>query len=230
MKQIFLSFIGLLLFFSSAFSQKDISVYPQPDSPLQLSEETASWSITKDDKGRIWHKLSGSFVIKNVSNKPIFAYTIRNFTSDCKTDKSSTSFAIASSQKSILQPGQSKPADLGDSGYSPDRLPEIKLAVDYVEFTDGTTWGMDLSQSAQTSAGVRAGRKIGKEHLLKVKEQNGINEVIKTLDNPPVISPPENQNPKWQSGFKTGLKYFLFGLKRVYKEKGVEGLESELQK
>lgn len=230
MKQISFSLIVLLLVFTSAFAQKDISVYPQPDSPIQISEETASWSIKKDDKDKIWNTLTGNYVIKNVSSKPIRAYTIRKFIGDFMTDKSEHEFVIASSEKGSLQPGKSIPADLGNSSFSPDRLPEIKLAVDYVEFMDGTTWGMDLFQSAEQSGGVKAGRKAGKELLLKVKEQSGINEVAKLLENPPVISPPQNQTQKWQRGFATGLKYYIFGLRRTYKEKGIEGLESELQK
>jgi hypothetical protein len=230
MKQFFFSLIALLLLATWAFSQKDISVYPQPDSPLQISNETASWSVSKDDKDKIWNTLKGGYVIKNVSDKPIRAYTIRKFTGDFMTDTSVTEFVISSSEKGFLQPGKSTPADLGNSSYSPDRLAEIKLAVDYVEFSDGTIWGMDLSHSAEQSEGIKAGRKAGKEYLLKTKEQNGISEVVKSLDNQPVISPPQNQTQKWQRGFTNGLKYFIYDLKRTYKEKGVEGLEAELQK
>jgi hypothetical protein len=185
MKQFFLQLIMILVFLTPAFAffepQPDIQIYPQPDSPLQLSNPLPKWriSIYKDEKVDM---LTLNFVIKNVGQKNIRAYAIRYFTGDFKTDTGGTLFSYSISPNGVLTVNKQNNGVWGEFSFNPQEIQNLKLAVDFVEFTDGTTWGMDISKSAEQFAGVKAGTKVGREYLQKISRQDGIEASIKAID------------------------------------------------
>jgi hypothetical protein len=232
MKQtIFLAIIITLLLTPvfAFFNQQEVSVYNQPDSPLRLSNVVSKWRISTDDKEQEWNMLTVEFVSQNVSNKTIRAYTIRQFEGEFNKGKGLTQFSYTTTPSGLLKPNQLCNEEIGEGGYR--QIPQsIKLAVDFVEFTDGSTWGQDISESAQQLAGVRAGREAFLEHLKIINKQNGIEAVIKALDEIKDVLPPNDKSEIWKRGFRSGTSTIKFLMKSAYEKEGIKGAEIELQK
>lgn len=57
----------------------------------------------------------------------------------------------------------------------------ITLKVEFVQFTDGTTWYSKDGQKLVHPDGVRAGAREAAEHLIKVLESSGPESVLKSL-------------------------------------------------
>ncbi len=226
-KAIYTVFVTITFVISAFAQQKEVSVYPQPDSPLLLSNVVSKWRISTDDKGEKWNMLVVEFSSQNVSDKSIRAYTIRQFNGEFSNNNGMTSFSYPATA-TFFKPYQIRSEDIGESGLQ--KIPEnIKIAVDFVEFADGSTWGQDISKSAQRLEGLRAGAEASLEYLKNTNKQNGIEAVIKSLDEIKV-APTETQNDIWKSGFKTGINIIKIRIKRVYETHGNNGVEIELQK
>lgn len=237
LKQLFsLTFLFLTIAVSAFAGDEEVaSIYPQPDSPLQLSKVAPRWEKTIDEKGRDWNILSLNFVLQNISNKAIRAYTIRVFKGSFNKDVGSIDFAIMPTKESLLKPNQiinqsTVEASEKNSDGSDVEQKNLKLAVDFVEFTDGSTWGQDLSESAQRLAGLRAGAKTAQEFLLKAEKQNGLDSFPKAFDDVKDLLPPEGQSQHWKSGFKSGVNNIKSRMERLYEKEGGEAVVIDLQK
>lgn len=219
-----------ILFLTSVITtsgQEKVSIYPQPGSPLQLSNPVPSWRTMVNPEGRELNMLVVDFVSENTSSKTISAYTLRIFTGEFNTDRGGVIFSYAFENTGLIKPAQSRSENIGEYGYD-EKSKSIKIAVDFVEFTDGTTWGKDLSDSAQFLAGIRAGTKAVQEHLQKISRQRGLDAVIKALDENSEIQMPENQSGNWKKGFETGIKTTKDQIKRVFERDGKKAFEAEL--
>ena len=239
MRQIFfLTFIFTLFLISVpvAFAQTEISVYPQRDSPLQISNIVQRSETSVDELGQTWESHIVDYTIQNVSDKTVRGYTLREFNRDFDTDLGGVISSYKLSGKGIFMPSQLSNEQMGGSSrtlVSPDS-PKIKqsskLAIDFIEFADGSTWGKDLSDSAQLFAGIRGGTKKVLENLKKSNQQGGIESVIKTLNEMKELTSPDDQNEKWKRGFRIGSNNMKSQLKRAYESGGNKGVEDELQK
>lgn len=226
---IFLTILFTLFFALDAFAQTEILIYPQPDSPLQILNVIQRSRVSTDETGREWNLLSADFVLQNVGDKAIRAYTFREFSGDFETDLGSVIFSYKLSAEGILKPNQSSNEQVGESG-STEVKKNYKLAVDFIEFTDGSTWGKDLSNSAQQLAGLKTGIKTILESLKESNQRGGIEAVIKTLNEMKELPPPDEQSEKWKKGFRTGSNIMKSIIKRAYENAGKKGAELELQK
>ena len=147
-------------------------VKPQPDSPLRLSVKTYWLYLLLNVEG--WTDRNGyelARFVENVSARDISAYAIR-FTppGGCSPWIMSPDF---------MQPGKSDAKSTWDS-FSPS-APVRTYEVDFVEFTDGTTWGADVCQSAERLAGERAGGAAVADRLLELLAVSGPDAVIKVV-------------------------------------------------
>jgi hypothetical protein len=232
MKRLSLLLILSLLFttsFFASFNQQIVEIYPQPDSPLQLTNPVSKWRISKAPNGEETDMLTIDLVAQNISGKTIRAYTIRHFYHDFKVGNYGTSFRFTLNSNGLFKPNQLKNDSLGEFGSRP-KPKKVKLAVDFVEFTDGSTWGEDLSNSVEKLVGIRAGVKAEQEYLLKINRENGIEAVIKAIDNPQEKLPPNDQSDVWKRGFRMGVRSIRNQIKRVYEKEGVKAAEVELQR
>jgi hypothetical protein len=229
MKQIICLTILSTLFAINVFAQTEVSIYPQSDSPLLLSNIVPKWRKSIDDRQQEWNMLSVEFISQNVSDKTIRSYAIRQFSGDFDKDLGLVQFSFTLKDSGLSQPNQLINEEIGEEGFSKLSL-IIKIAVDFVEFTDGSTWGNDLSNSAQQLAGVKAGVKAFLEQLNEIKKQNGIQDVIKTLDETNELLPPDDKSGNWKRGFRSGANAVKRNIKRAYEKEGINGIESELQK
>lgn len=228
MKQtIFLAFITIILVIPAFAFSNEVTVYPQPDSPLQLSNVVSKWRVSTTDKNEKWNMLTVEFTCQNVSDKSIRAYTIRQFYGEFNNNNGITSFSYPATS-TLFKPYQINLEDIGEGGFQ--KIPDnIKIAVDFVEFADGSTWGQDVSKSAERLAGLRAGAEASLEYLNNINRLNGIEAVIKTLDEIKV-APPETQSSIWQNGFTHGIKIISIRIKQIYEKGGNKAVETELQK
>lgn len=229
MKRIFFLTIVFALFLISALdasAQTEISIYPQPDSPLQFSNVVPKRRIMTDNQGRDWNMLSAEFISQNVSGKSIRAYAIRQFEGEFSKDLGSTIFSYSAT--GLFKPYDLRNEGIGESSFS-ETSKSIKIAVDFVEFADGSVWGADISKSAQMLAGLRAGAEASLEFLKNINKQSGFETVVKSLNEIKVV-PPENQSPQWSRGFGSGTSVIKNRIKNIYEKQGSKAAETELQK
>lgn len=111
------------------------------------------------------------FDLENVSGKPIHSFSISYHSPD-PLDTGS----IGVQPEEILQPGQS-----GDAGISARGKDRITLMVDFVQFSDGSTWYSDPPNYTVKPEGVRAGAQAAHKYLLSVLQSRGASAVIDTL-------------------------------------------------
>ncbi len=239
MKRIIFPTIVFALFLISALdasAQTEVSIYPQPDSPLQISNVIQRSEKSMDNMGREWEKLIVNFTLQNVSDKTIRAYTLREFSREFDTDLGGVMSAYKLSGAGIFKPNQFSNEQIGESSStlvvpgSTQVQENFKLAVDFIEFTDGSTWGKDFSNSAQQLAGVKTGIKMILESLKEANQQGGIEAVIKTLNEMKELSPPDERSATWKRGFRVGANSIKSRIKRAYETEGKKGAETALQK
>lgn len=232
MKRTILLTLIFTVFHALAFAdfgqQKEVIIYAQPDSPLRLSNPVPKQEIITDNNGQDYKMMSVEFVNENVSGKSIRAYAIRVFEGDFDKDVGMTDFGYATRDSALLKPYQTRIGEIGESSFS-EKAESIKIAVDFVEFTDGSVWGADITKSAQILAGLRAGAEASLEFLKNINKQNGFEAVIKSLDEIKV-APPENQCSQWNRGFRSGTSVIKFRIKKIYETQGKQTAEAELQK
>jgi hypothetical protein len=200
-----------------------VLVKPQANSPLSVI------SIKVDSATAYVPEVE--VVVMNNSTQPIRAYTIRYETISTQSKAGGKLLINASSADLVLQPGHRESRVIGDGMKCSDPIRRIIVSIDFVEMTDGSIWGADVSRSKETLAGQRVGARIIFDHLRKVMKESGPLEVVKLLDgdNEDIIPPPD-MSPEWVNGFRTGVGSIRGRLKYAYSKNGVGVIESELQK
>lgn len=125
-------------------SSERVTVRSQPGAPLRIS---AVADNSDDPEAPLV-----SFLVENVTGKPIQAYWISYDTVAHGGDVTLGVGVNAGTSEQVLPPGRRREAGVLNRGGQ-----RLKLWVDFVEFTDGTTWGEDASRYAESLAGQRAG-------------------------------------------------------------------------
>jgi hypothetical protein len=233
MKRFLLLTIFLFIYSTSGFdgfAQQGVSVYPQFDSPLQISKVSAKWGVFEISEGQQVPRLEVNYTQQNVSSKTIRAYAVSLVEGDFNKPDAVFygSLAIPTKSSQFISPNQSKFESI-DQISTEVRQNNVKIAIAFVEFTDGSTWGLGTSDYAPMLAGFRAGAKASLEYLQAVERNNGVNAVIKSLDVLANITPPIEQSQKWKSHFKTGTRLVSRRIKEAYEKEGVKAVEAELE-
>jgi hypothetical protein len=208
-----------------------VSADSQPDAPLHISSIEVSVSrpnIADPD----FEQAKVTAVITNVGSMPVSAFAISHGSANT-SNKSGVMFLNIMSLNEALQPGQSKTYHIVSLPLKPV-ADGLNLAVDYTEFTDGTTWGPDKFNVAQKLAGQRAGARAAKAHFRGLLKKGGPTAVMYSLgeDNTTTdedISIPRGNSRDWEDGFHTGYKVSRNRL-RSAQTKGEAEFETELQK
>lgn len=199
-----------------------VSVKPQPDAPLRLS--VLSYDSSDPQSPAVKVELT------NAGAKTIRAYSISQETTRGDEKSSSLLFLDTGVLGQGLQAGQ----------HSTDELPypaswgedsRMSLAIDIVEFADGTTWGPDEEKSSEILAGRRAGERQAARRLLKLYKERGIQEAINSLgDRSLEVPPPDGYPSQWKEGFQNGQSGIVSRLRRAMSNGGVGQVEEELRK
>ncbi len=217
-------FVFCFLFFPGRASQQSqaILVETQPGVPLLiLSPEL---NLTDPQLPRI------KFELRNKSDKAISAYTIilKFNTPNGSSEKAVVEHLMAHS--STLQSNMSKAETVNAEDYI-QRVTSYTLAIDFVEFIDGSAWGEDKFKSAERLAGRRAGFVVEKNHFLKILKGQGATALKKAIDDADVIGSekPSGRSQEWGEGFNTGRRIVQIRLQRAHKRGGIPEVELELQ-
>jgi hypothetical protein len=235
MKHFSLVAIFLFIFLTSVFeasAQQEVSAYPQSDSPLQISKVSAKRGVFEISEGQQVPRLEVNYTLQNVSSKTIRAYSISLVEGDFSKPDAVFygGLAIPAKSSQFISPNQLKAGSIVEASTNV-RQNNVKIAVAFVEFSDGSTWGSGVAHYAPMLAGVRAGAKAAYEYLQTVERNDGIDAVIKALDELANLPPPKEQSEKQGSNFtfRTGAKAVGQRIKEVYEKEGIKAVESELQ-
>ena len=240
MKYILNAFSGCLLVAAAVLSQSTsetklrnlpddlppspkVEVESQPDSFLHITVKTKWVNVSPPG-------IELALTVKNIStDKAVRAYATRQaFTVE---EPPGGCFLLnAFKPGKVLQPGQSEVRSTW-RGYPLDSRKPILLFIDYVEFTDGSTWGADGCESAHYLAGARAGAKALAERLEKELASVGAAALMKSLNEiAGEIDRPVTESPAWQKGFRNGIEIMIDRLREAVSDGGLPEIEPTLKR
>lgn len=160
--------------------------------------------------------------LQNIGNKPIRAYTLLG---GGKGDGKIITRFFATK---LFQAGESEINSVPLERRSIKEGETILLSIDYIEFEDGSSWGVDSRGKSKALAGQREGTKAAIKQLkdlIKNQNANGANSVTnflkQDLQEITVAAPDANQSDEWKRGFQLGYKSVISILQ------GIEGQKIE---
>jgi hypothetical protein len=102
---------------------------------------------------------------------------------------------------------------------------KLIISVDYVAFTDGTSWGKDSKHESELIKGADEGRKTA---LSKIKEllidsdKNALPKLLQSENfevDPSLID--KNRSENWRLSFSTSYRSLLLDVQTIYKQQGL---------
>jgi hypothetical protein len=194
-----------------------VAVKSQPDTPLRLT-------VLIDDSSNP-NSPSITIEVTNTGTQAIRAYSISQETVRGNEKSNWLMFADMGILSEGLQAGQYSTDELSCPSTW-DENSKMFLAVDLVEFADGTTWGPDAEKSMDMLGGRRAGERQAARKLLKTYKKRGIKATIKSLEESYLMTPsPDGYTPEWKEGFQNGQQAITQRIKAARKKGGVKQVE-----
>lgn len=174
------------------------------------------------------NRLDLELQVKNIASIPISSYAIRYEVRVGNTPFIGVEMSLSNSPDKALKINTTDIFALeADNTYS-DAIKSIYVSVDFVELTDGTTWGRDSQKFSEYLSGFRAGAKESFTFLSELMVRKGAKEVATTdLDQP---AAPENKSERWKEGFTNGQVFIKQRLDYAYKDGGEEAAKTALNK
>lgn len=166
----------------------------------------------------------------NVSSKPIRAYAIKQALEGEETHSGQVMFTgLDLTNSSALKPNQLT-TNFDVYQISSDKEEHVIFFVDYVEFSDGTKWGLDSANFAERSAGQRAAAYILTKRLLKILNTGNPVDVVTAIERGATnVEPPSGRSSEWKEGFRMGCKSLEQHLKRAQVKGGLNQIDRELR-
>jgi hypothetical protein len=198
-----------------------LSVQPQPDAPLRIS------SVTNASENQYEPRLT--YVVTNISGKPISAYAIRHIVAFGGASDSGVTIHQSVSPDQVLFPTQTEEGSMESTQYSA-AVQSVNIIVDFVQFTDGSQWGPDKFKSAERLAGQTAGAQTEVSRLLKIENKNGTAAVIHAIASDALDNEvPAGHTAEWEEGFRDGISFERGLLRRANERGGVNEVKKELR-
>ena len=198
-------------------SHVEVSIRPQSDSPLRVSFVGESPEELKTP-----HVL---LAVENVSAKPISVYSIGCKLTVWGEEVTPGVGATSVAPVSVLNPGDRRSVGVPN----PERNP-VHVWVDFVEFTDGTTWGPDATKYSEHLAGRRAGARAEADRLRELLRAGGGQAFADALESTAAgLKHPAGGSKQWEDGFSVGAMLKRGQVRRAYLRSGRAGAESELR-
>lgn len=112
-------------------------------------------------------------------------------------------------------------------------LESISLSVDFVEFGDGSTWGIDSRNSRDMLAGQREGAKAERKRLRELLKSKGPAAVLDAAgedvtDGTRDAGANTNRSEEWLRGYRNGVGSFRHRLRRNLQTPAASRSELEL--
>jgi hypothetical protein len=197
-----------------------VRVHPQPHVPLTMTVD----NVSADDPRAPGITLS----LENRSDRTVRAFAIRYEWHAGAAKGSGTKVSHRPMTRSGIAPGQTCTDSIG--GFSVEiPIERVELFVDYVDFTDGNSWGDDLGGSAVVLAGERAGMRAVVEYARTALNKGGPESVREMLDSDLTELPsPVDKPERWLSGYRSGKQVMQSYLRRS--EKVLRGGPEEVRR
>ncbi|MEN3334767.1 MAG: hypothetical protein V7641_4132 [Blastocatellia bacterium] len=185
---------------SGQTTRASISVMPDAPLALQIAQPENRGVDPQDPEVEL--------VISNTTDKPVNAYAIRyDIVSNGQLRPGGVELNNISAVQFLLQPKQMRTADIGGVHYSMP-IEQIIVSIDFVEYTDGTTWGVDTYSSGEVLAGLRAGAQTATRYLHRLLTEQGAASFAGGLERAAGdVSIPVGHSSKWQEGFQRGVAF-----------------------
>lgn len=212
--------ICLWTFASGALTQSSkLNIEKQPDSPLQISsfQIDLTYSELSSDV---------TLMLTSRSVKPIRAFTIAT---SVEEEKTGAVLITTNSDEQMWQFNEIKSIKIRKG--RDEIINGVKLSIDFVEFSDGTTWGPDSFNSADDLAGERVGLRSSVQSLSEILRTKGLSGVINNVaSDVSGIPTPQGRSLSWERGFQRGARTVIERLNRAYKKGGQGQLETEWER
>ena len=164
-----------------------------------------------------------NFTIENVGEKTAIAYVFRM---DQECDGSiATAYELHNilSRPKIVFPRRSVEHVLTGSECV-GLVSDITLSIDYVEFSDGSSWGEDSYRASERLAGLRAGARDETKLTESIMKSTGSLTLGRGAENARNIVIPPNHTEAWMIGYKNGRDFRLSQIEKALSESGIQGV------
>lgn len=163
------------------------------------------------------------FDVINRSDKLVHSYDCRWYSPDPFADG-----AYGSQPDAGVLPGQMTEGSISAHDYA-----KLTLAIDFVQFADGTTWFSNGTEATAKPEGVTAGAEAAAKYLLEVLEREGAAAVLDTL--PRIHAEVRERNFSTRDasgcfGFYCGVTNASVRAHHAHRAGGLATIESELKR
>jgi hypothetical protein len=198
-----------------------VSIAPQDNPPLRILSGAAESFGEQQFRVQV--------IMQNQSNKIIRCYSL--IAENLDNGVMRTEFVNLSGSRASLQPTQVVPDKLTFT----DHAERLRLAIDFVEFSDGTTWGPDNRNSRDRLDGMRMGARTEKQRLKSILKANGPAAVFDYIATGEITSDLEaakatNHSDEWRQGFRSGSGAIRNRFTRFARSSTPNQIELELEK
>jgi hypothetical protein len=229
--------ICILILTGPAFAQAQSTINQQksnsrPDPVVTIQVDPASpLEITTRPRWFDEKTFEIYVVVKNISEKSITAYATTTYNlSVPDLSKACFIYTLAVPGK-ILTKGKSDGKSQWNGTNSDNKLPQLEFAVDFVEFADGTTWGVDYCQAKEHLDGYRAGLRTARALFKQMLTDSGAEKLIAELNRGPLnIDSPSGHSDLWEKSFKSGIERMRESVIQAYQQRGFPEIEIELNR
>lgn len=207
-------------------------------SPQQTREKLSVASITHQDDAPL--RIINTFVesepgmlrlritAQNQSLKRIRAYAI---VAD-GGGVSRVDFVNLTKPAAIFQPTQVKTFDIAYSENNPSE--SVTLSVDFVEFDDGSVWGLDRHRSRDKLSGQREGAKAERRRLRELLKSKGtsavLNAIREAVGDGQEAKTATQHSEEWLQGYRNGVSAIRHRLRQSLRTSDPARVELELAK
>lgn len=165
------------------------------------------------------------FELLNLTDKPIRAVSV---ITDTAKEKQSTSFFA---RLEFIEPGKVRPMRLPVApGISIKAGDTVSLSIDFVEFADGLTWGIDTRGNARFFVGIRDGSRAAIKHLREMLQRPDRSEFLELmkqdLEGLKIDMPKTDEPPAWADGYRGGWLNTIAVLQRMKQQPNESLLKS----
>lgn len=209
------------------------SIFPQPDSPLQIISAETSWAVPGNT-----NIFQTFIVVKNVSQLTVRAYSTSR-DGATSSNRQPLCFFMNLLPGQVMRTGKTDGRSSWQAPFRPDRPPTIW--VDFVELSDGSVWGADNCHSRERLDGERSGARAQREQLLKILSADGPELLMEFIRNNALREMPRGERPKlplpppeghsivWQEGFSRGAETILRRVVEAERDWGPTAIEGALK-
>jgi hypothetical protein len=209
---------------TAAEQMPTVTITQQEEAPLRF---ISTWVASKDPKH---FRLVAQ--VQNSSAKNIRAYAVISQTATSTNQNGNLHFMNLTQNSGVWRPTEIRALEFGDTQES--EITSIRLSVDFIEFTDGATWGPDTQNSRDMLAGQRDGAKLERLRLDELLQNKGRDVVIddsELADSGKAESELKGvHSVQWLVGFRSGVNAVHRHVKEACGPRDSDAIKAALNK